>query len=34
MSDILCILLILSFFAIAHAYTEACNRLKAKPRHD
>jgi len=34
MTDTLCILLILIFFAIAHAYTCACDRLKAKPRHD
>jgi hypothetical protein len=34
MTDILCILLTLLFFALALAYTNACDRLKAKPRHD
>ena len=34
MTDALCILLILIFFALAHAYTCGCDRLKAKPRHD
>jgi hypothetical protein len=34
MTDILCIALTLLFFAVAFAYTEACDRLKAKPRHD
>jgi hypothetical protein len=30
--DILCLLLILIFFALAHAYVKACDGLKAKPR--
>lgn len=34
MTDALCILLIFLFFAIAHSYTEACDRLKGKSRHD
>ncbi len=34
MTDILCIILTLLFFAVALTYTKACERLKAKPRHD
>ncbi len=34
MNDVLCIVLMLFFFAAAFAYTKACDSLKAKPRHD
>ncbi len=32
MLDILSIVLTLLVFGLAHIYTEACDRLKAKPR--
>jgi hypothetical protein len=32
MADLLYLSLILIFFGIGHLYTEACDRLKAKPK--
>ena len=34
MADLIFIALTLLFFGVAHAYVEACSRLKAKPNHD
>jgi hypothetical protein len=32
--DVLCIVLIFTFFGVGHAYVEACERLKVRPQHD
>jgi hypothetical protein len=34
MFDVVCVVLIFIFFGVAHAYVEACLRLKARPHHD
>jgi hypothetical protein len=34
MFDVVCVVLIFTFFGVAHAYVEACQRLKARPNHD
>jgi hypothetical protein len=34
MADLLYVLATLILFGVAHGYTEACERLKARPTHD